>query len=45
MFQKSKNPILIRIDKSAGHGSGKPTDKLINEWTDILSFTFYHLGM
>lgn len=45
LFQKSNNPILIRIDKSAGHGSGKPTDKLINEWTDILSFTFYHLGM
>ncbi len=39
------NPILIRIDSMAGHGSGKPTGKLIDEQTDIWSFIFYNLGM
>lgn len=40
-----QNPALIRIDTQAGHGAGKPTSKQIDEWTDILSFTMYHLGM
>lgn len=43
--QKGNNPTLIRIDKKAGHGSGKPTSKQIEEWTDIWSFVFYNLGM
>jgi len=34
-----KNPQLIRIEKSAGHGAGKSTSKQIDEWTDIISFT------
>ncbi len=42
---KSNNPILIRIDKKAGHGAGKPTAKQIDEWADIWSFVFYNLGM
>lgn len=37
------NPVLIRIDTNAGHGSGKPTSMLIEELTDILSFVFYNL--
>jgi prolyl oligopeptidase len=41
----SENPILIRIDKNAGHGAGKPTSKLIDEWADIWAFTFKNLGM
>jgi prolyl oligopeptidase len=32
------NPILIRIDLRAGHGSGKPTAKLIEEYADIYAF-------
>lgn len=40
-----KNPALIRIDKQAGHGAGKPTSKVIDEYTDVLSFTMYHLGL
>jgi prolyl oligopeptidase len=32
------NPILIRIDLRAGHGSGKPTGKLIEEFSDIYAF-------
>lgn len=40
-----QNPCLIRIDKQAGHGAGKPVSKVIDEWADILSFTMYHLDM
>jgi prolyl oligopeptidase len=39
------NPMLIRIDSKSGHGSGKPKDKLIEEWADIWAFTFYNLGV
>ncbi len=38
-------PTLIRIDVDAGHGSGKPTEKIIEEHTDIHSFVFYHTGI
>jgi prolyl oligopeptidase len=43
--QTGKEPILIRIDKNAGHGSGKPTSKQIEEFADMWSFVFYKLGM
>ncbi|HLG03398.1 MAG TPA: prolyl oligopeptidase family serine peptidase, partial [Bacteroidia bacterium] len=43
--QQGDAPILIRIDKNAGHGAGKPTDKQIEEYADIWSFVFYNLGM
>lgn len=36
------NPILIRIDKKAGHGAGKPTAKLIDDATDMWSFVLWH---
>lgn len=42
--QKGENPIFIRVETSAGHGSGKPTSKRIKEAADILSFTFFNLG-
>ncbi len=38
------NPVLIRIDKSAGHGAGKPTSKIIEEATDRYCFALYHMG-
>jgi prolyl oligopeptidase len=38
-------PVLIRIETQAGHGAGKPTSKLIDEATDIWSFTMWNLGM
>ena len=39
------NPMLIRVDVNAGHGSGKPTDKQIAEFADMWSFVFYNLEM
>jgi prolyl oligopeptidase len=40
-----KLPTLVRIDVKAGHGSGKPTAMIIDEYTDIYAFVFYHTGM
>jgi prolyl oligopeptidase len=42
---QNKLPLLVRIDSKAGHGAGKPTAKVIEEYTDVWSFLFYHLGM
>lgn len=41
---KGNNPVVIRIDKSAGHGAGKPTSKIIEEAADRYSFTLYNMG-
>jgi prolyl oligopeptidase len=43
--QMGPEPILIRIDKNAGHGAGKPIAKQIEESADMWSFVFYKLGM
>lgn len=37
-------PTLIRISVKAGHGSGKPTAMIIDEYTDMFAFILYHLG-
>lgn len=39
------DPVLIRIDVDAGHGAGKPTNKVIDEAADVWSFVMYNLGM
>ena len=39
------NPVLVRIETKAGHGGGKPTSKVIEEYGDIWSFMFWNLGM
>ncbi len=39
------HPILIRVDVNSGHGSGKPTSKILDEWADVYSFTMYNLGV
>ncbi|CAG0896968.1 unnamed protein product [Darwinula stevensoni] len=41
--QTAKNPTLIRIETSAGHGAGKPTKKLLEEAADMLSFMLYNM--
>nr|WP_157123890.1 prolyl oligopeptidase family serine peptidase [Allosphingosinicella indica] len=38
-------PHLIRIETRAGHGSGKPTDKIIDEYADMWAFIAQHTGM
>jgi prolyl oligopeptidase len=43
--QAGDAPVLIRIQTRTGHGGGKPTSLVIEEETDVLAFTMYHLGM
>ncbi len=38
-------PHLIRIETRAGHGSGKPTTKIIEEATDVMAFLGYFTGL
>ena len=38
-------PLLIRIETRAGHGAGKPTDKIIEEASDVAAFLAYHTGL
>ena len=44
-MQKGNMPVLIRIETKAGHGAGKPTSKIIDEYADRLSFMFYNMGI
>lgn len=36
--QAGEEPILLRVETKAGHGLGKPTDKVIEETADMLAF-------
>jgi prolyl oligopeptidase len=38
-------PLLIRIEKKAGHGAGKPTAKIIAEYVDQYAFVSRHLAL
>jgi prolyl oligopeptidase len=38
------NPVLIRIEQSAGHGAGKPTSMKIDETADVFAFLEENLG-
>ncbi|MBI6117454.1 prolyl oligopeptidase family serine peptidase [Salegentibacter maritimus] len=42
--QAGNNPTLIRIETKAGHGAGKPTSMIIEEYADIFGFTLYNMG-
>lgn len=42
---KGPNPVMIRIETSAGHGAGKPTSKIIEEAADVYSFTWWNMGL
>ncbi|MGY5846034.1 prolyl oligopeptidase family serine peptidase [Salegentibacter sp. HM20] len=42
--QAGSNPALIRIETKAGHGAGKPTKMIIEEYADIFGFTLYNMG-
>lgn len=43
--QSCDKPILIRIETNAGHGAGKPTDKIIQEAADKWAFMFHNMGI
>ena len=43
--QTGQAPVLIRIDKKAGHGAGKPTDLRIEEYADELAFIMFNLNI
>ena len=38
-------PVLIRIETRAGHGAGKPTEKIIEEYADRWAFLVDNLDM
>ena len=43
-YHKGEDPVLIRIETNAGHGAGKPTDKIIQEQADKWCFLFWNMG-
>lgn len=45
MAAEGEAPRLVRIDTSAGHGSGKPKSQYIAEYSDQLAFAAYNTGL
>ncbi len=43
--QVGTDPVLIRIQTNAGHGAGKPTDMVIQEYADTYAFTLFNMGI
>lgn len=43
--QGGDRPVLLLVETRAGHGAGKPTQKIIEEQADLLAFTGKNLGM
>jgi prolyl oligopeptidase len=41
----SSRPILLRLEARAGHGAGKPLNKVLEELTDTWAFVFSELGV
>jgi prolyl oligopeptidase len=41
----STKPLMIRIETKAGHGGGKPTAMIIEEYADLWAFTMKNLGV
>jgi prolyl oligopeptidase len=39
-YHKGEEPVLLSISVNAGHGAGKPTEKIIEEQADLWSFFF-----
>jgi len=42
---EGQNPLLIRIEVDAGHGAGKPTEKIIQERAELYGFVAKALGI
>ncbi|KPF91524.1 prolyl endopeptidase [Novosphingobium sp. AAP83] len=43
--QIGDRPHLLRVETRAGHGAGKPVDKVISSGADVLSFLAYWTGL
>lgn len=43
-YHQGEQPVLIRIEKSAGHGAGMSTDQVIESIADKYAFFFYNIG-
>lgn len=43
--QAGDAPILLRVERAAGHGAGKSLQMVADEWADILSFAAHHTGL
>jgi prolyl oligopeptidase len=43
--QGGQAPVLIRIETRAGHGSGTPVSKTIEQYADIYGFTLWNMGI
>ena len=43
--QSGSRPALIRIEKNAGHGAGKPTSKILDEQSEKWAFMFQEMGL
>ncbi|WP_409013196.1 prolyl oligopeptidase family serine peptidase [Chryseobacterium sp. JUb7] len=43
--QSCDKPVLLRIEKNAGHGAGRSTEQVIGESADKLSFALYEMGI
>ncbi len=41
----SPRPILLRLEARAGHGAGKPLNKVLEELTDTWAFVFSEVGV
>jgi prolyl oligopeptidase len=42
--QAGDAPVLLRVESKAGHGGGRPTDKIIDDVADRFAFLVKHLG-
>ena len=40
-----EDPILLWIDRSAGHGRGKPLSQMVEESADQVAFMAWQLGL
>jgi prolyl oligopeptidase len=43
--EPGENPRLIRIQTRGGHGSGRSTDQLVDEFADMWAFIAHHTGL
>ena len=43
--EMGSKPHLVRIETRAGHGAGKPTDKIIEETADMWAFAAHWTGL